>query len=80
VDEERGGLHAVYTNEPERLLRELFAEGASVRDLTVTDADLEDAFVALTKGEALTTGEALTKGEAFTDGARFPAATQEVDA
>jgi ABC-2 type transport system ATP-binding protein len=52
VDLEAGGLHAVYTNEPERLLQELFAEGASVRDLTVTDADLEAAFVALTNGTA----------------------------
>ena len=49
VDDEAGGLQAVYTNEPERLLRELFAEGASLRDLTVTDADLEAAFVALTR-------------------------------
>jgi ABC-2 type transport system ATP-binding protein len=52
VDLEAGGLHAVYTNEPERLLHELFAAGASVHELTVTDADLEDAFVALTRGEA----------------------------
>ncbi len=48
VDAEPGGLTAVYTSEPEGLLRELFAEGAELRDLTVTDADLEAAFVALT--------------------------------
>ncbi|MFN2322334.1 MAG: ABC transporter ATP-binding protein [Trueperaceae bacterium] len=57
IDLEAGGLHAVYTNEPERLLRELFAEGASVRDLTVTDADLEAAFVALTNGASVSSQE-----------------------
>jgi hypothetical protein len=43
----------VYTSEPERLLRELFAQGAELRDLTVTDADLEAAFVALTRREGV---------------------------
>lgn len=53
VDLEPGGLLAVYTSEPEGLLRELFAEGAELRDLTVTDADLEAAFVALTRREGV---------------------------
>jgi ABC-2 type transport system ATP-binding protein len=53
VDLEPGGLLAVYTSEPERLLQELFAEGAAVRDLTVTDADLEAAFVALTRRDGV---------------------------
>jgi len=53
VDLEPGGLTAVYTSEPERLLRELFAQGAELRDLTVTDADLEAAFVALTRREGV---------------------------
>jgi ABC-2 type transport system ATP-binding protein len=53
VDAEPGGLTAVYTSEPERLLRELFAEGTTLRDLTVTDADLEAAFVALTSRAAV---------------------------
>lgn len=50
---EPGGLTAVYTSEPERLLRELFADGVALRDLTVTDADLEAAFVALTRREGV---------------------------
>jgi ABC-2 type transport system ATP-binding protein len=53
VDLEPGGLLAVYTSEPERLLRELFAQGAELHDLTVTDADLEAAFVALTRREGV---------------------------
>lgn len=53
VEIEPGGLTAVYTSEPERLLRELFAQGAELRDLTVTDADLEAAFVALTRREGV---------------------------
>jgi len=53
VEAEPGGLTAVYTSEPERLLRELFAQGADLRDLTVTDADLEAAFVALTRREGV---------------------------
>jgi ABC-2 type transport system ATP-binding protein len=53
VDLEPGGLTAVYTSEPERLLRELFAQGTELRDLTVTDADLEAAFVALTRREGV---------------------------
>jgi ABC-2 type transport system ATP-binding protein len=53
VDAEPGGLTAVYTSEPERLLRDLFAEGTTLRDLTVTDADLEAAFVALTSRAAV---------------------------
>ena len=53
VDPEPGGLTAVYTSEPERLLRDLFAQGVDLRDLTVTDADLEAAFVALTRREGV---------------------------
>jgi ABC-2 type transport system ATP-binding protein len=53
VEIEPGGLTAVYTSEPERLLRELFAQGTELRDLTVTDADLEAAFVALTRRDGV---------------------------
>jgi len=53
VEVEPGGLMAIYTSEPERLLRELFAQGIEMRDLTVTDADLEAAFVALTRRDGV---------------------------
>jgi len=53
VEVEPGGLMAIYTSEPERLLRELFAQGIELRDLTVTDADLEAAFVALTRRDGV---------------------------
>jgi ABC-2 type transport system ATP-binding protein len=38
----------VYTHEPEALLATLFSAGRRVEDLTVTDTDLEAAFVSLT--------------------------------
>ena len=36
------------TNEPERVLRELFSRGIEMHDLEVAGADLEEAFVAMT--------------------------------
>ena len=42
------GFVVIATNEPEALLRRLFADGVAVRDLRVTDSDLEAAFVHLT--------------------------------
>jgi ABC-2 type transport system ATP-binding protein len=36
------------TNEPERVLRELFSRGVEIHDLEVSGADLEEAFVAMT--------------------------------
>ena len=36
------------TNEPERVLRELFGHGVEMHDLEVSGADLEEAFVAMT--------------------------------
>jgi ABC-2 type transport system ATP-binding protein len=39
------------TNEPEEVLRALFARGVQISDLEVTGADLEDAFVHLTHRE-----------------------------
>jgi len=40
------------TNEPEAVLRELFRRGVEMRDLEVSGADLEEAFVAMTHHEA----------------------------
>lgn len=37
------------SNEPESVLREVFARGVPVADLEVTGADLEEAFIALTR-------------------------------
>jgi len=48
------GFVVVTTNEPEALLRRLFADGVALRDLRVSDADLEAAFVHLTNGQGLT--------------------------
>lgn len=45
---EPDGRLVVFTSEPERLLADLFASGRRLTELTVTDADLEAAFVALT--------------------------------
>ena len=43
------GTHVrLLTNEPERVLRELFSHGVEMRDLEVSGADLEEAFVAMT--------------------------------
>ncbi|HLQ61172.1 MAG TPA: ABC transporter ATP-binding protein [Candidatus Acidoferrales bacterium] len=39
----------LYTNEPEAVLRELFRRGIDVHDLEVAGADLEEAFVSLTR-------------------------------
>jgi ABC-2 type transport system ATP-binding protein len=36
------------TNDPERVLRELFSRGVEIHDLEVSGADLEEAFVAMT--------------------------------
>ena len=48
VDTDPDGRLVIATNTPEDLLRELFASGYRVADLTVADADLESAFVHLT--------------------------------
>ena len=40
------------TNEPEDVLRELFRRGVDMQDLQVAGADLEEAFVAMTRHEA----------------------------
>jgi ABC-2 type transport system ATP-binding protein len=45
------GYAVVYTNEPERLLAALFREGHRITELTVTDTELEAAFVSLTRKE-----------------------------
>ena len=42
------GHAVIYTHEPEALLGRLFRDGRTVEDLTVTDTDLEAAFVSLT--------------------------------
>ncbi len=39
------------TNDPEAVLRELFRRGVEMRDLEVAGADLEEAFVAMTRHE-----------------------------
>jgi len=39
------------TNDPEEVLRELFRRGVEVRDLEVAGADLEEAFLAMTRHE-----------------------------
>jgi hypothetical protein len=39
------------TNEPETVLAELFRRGVPVRELEVSGADLEEAFVAMTHEE-----------------------------
>ena len=40
------------TNQPEDVLRELFRRGVEIRNLEVAGADLEEAFVAMTRQEA----------------------------
>ncbi len=40
------------TNEPERVLRELFSRGVEMHQLEVSGADLEEAFLAMTHAEA----------------------------
>jgi ABC-2 type transport system ATP-binding protein len=47
--EQANGHTVVYTDAPERLLESLFREGREVRELTVTDTELEAAFVSLTR-------------------------------
>jgi ABC-2 type transport system ATP-binding protein len=37
------------SNEPEAVLRALFERGVAVRDLEVTGADLEEAFLIMTR-------------------------------
>jgi ABC-2 type transport system ATP-binding protein len=44
-----GERASLLSNEPARVLRELFARGVDVTDLEVTGADLEEAFLALTR-------------------------------
>jgi ABC-2 type transport system ATP-binding protein len=43
-----GNWVRLLTNDPERVLRELFSRGVDMRDLEVSGADLEEAFVAMT--------------------------------
>ena len=43
------------TNEPEAVLRELFRRGVEIKDLEVSGADLEEAFVAMTHHEVAAT-------------------------
>ena len=46
------GQHVrLLSNEPETVLRALFERGVAIADLEVTGADLEDAFLALTRRE-----------------------------
>jgi ABC-2 type transport system ATP-binding protein len=44
----KGHHHMLMTAEPEALLRELFRRGVDIRDLEVTGAGLEEAFLSLT--------------------------------
>jgi len=46
------GQVRLLTNEPEAVLRELFRRGVEIQFLEVAGADLEEAFVAMTKHEA----------------------------
>jgi ABC-2 type transport system ATP-binding protein len=48
VSEIKEGHHLLVTGEPEAVLRELFRRGLDIRDLEVTRAGLEEAFLALT--------------------------------
>lgn len=48
------GQVRLLTNEPERVLRELFRRGVEMTQLEVSGADLEEAFVAMTHHEAAT--------------------------
>ena len=57
------GFVVVTTNEPEALLRRLFADGVALRDLRVSDTDLEAAFVHLTNGGTLTGGAPTAAGD-----------------
>ncbi len=52
------GYVTLLGSEPESWLAEFFAEGHSVDDLTVTDADLETAFVSLTSDSGTQMAEA----------------------
>jgi ABC-2 type transport system ATP-binding protein len=44
-----GDRASLLSNEPAAVLRELFRRGVDVADLEVTGADLEEAFLALTR-------------------------------
>ena len=44
-----GERASLLSNEPAAVLRELFRRGVDVVDLEVTGADLEEAFLALTR-------------------------------
>ena len=49
---QRSGQHVrLLSNEPEAVLRALFERGVAIADLEVTGADLEEAFIALTRRE-----------------------------
>lgn len=49
--EQRNSHLVIYTNEPEACLAQLFKEGWRISELTVTETDLEAAFVSLTGQE-----------------------------
>ncbi len=48
--EETDGVHTLYTNDADALVRVLVTSGAAFSDLEVLPASLEEAFVALTEG------------------------------
>jgi ABC-2 type transport system ATP-binding protein len=50
--ESTDGRVRLLTSEPEAVLRALFARGVEMRDLEVVGADLEEAFLSLTRGRA----------------------------
>jgi ABC-2 type transport system ATP-binding protein len=50
------GYLTIYSNEPEKFISELIRKGHTMTDLTVTDTDLEAAFVSLTQKQTLAGG------------------------
>jgi len=56
--EARDGRQLLLTNAPEALLARLFAAGVELRELRVSDTDLDEAFVHLTNGAAGTPSDA----------------------
>ena len=67
---ERDGVLVLMTNAPESLLARLFAAGVDLRELRVSDTDLDEAFVHLTNGAA---GHGAAGHGAAGDGARTDA-------
>lgn len=52
------GYLTIHSNEPEKFISELVRKGHTMTDLTVTDTDLEAAFVSLTQKQTLAGGKA----------------------